>query len=138
MVNSAFQEYSEAALLMLLIKESRYASPEELSVPFVDAYVLGLADLVGELRRSALDSVCDGDVERAVSVLGRMDEVLSNLITLDYPEAIIPGLRHKCDVARSLVEKTRGDIANSVSNQKLIDEIKKLNEKLINTSPEKQ
>jgi translin len=130
MVNSAFQEYSEAALLMLLTKESRYASPEEISVPFADAYVLGLADLIGELRRSALDSVCDGNVEQAVSILGKMDEVLSNLVTLDYPEAIIPGLRHKCDVARSLVEKTRGDIANSVSNQKLIDEIRKLNEKL--------
>lgn len=130
MVNSAFQEYSEAALLMLLTKESRYAPPEEISVPFIDAYVLGLADLIGELRRSALDYVCSGDVEQAVSILGKMDEVLSNLVTLDYPEAIIPGLRHKCDVARGLVEKTRGDIANSVSNQKLIDEMKKLNEKL--------
>jgi len=134
MVNSAFQEYSEAALLMLLTKESRYAAPGEISVPFIDAYILGLADLVGELRRSALDAVCSGDVEQAVSILAKMDEVLSNLITLDYPEAIIPGLRHKCDVARSLVEKTRGDIANSVSNQKLVDEIKKLNEKL--ASPE--
>jgi translin len=138
MVNSAFQEYSEAALLMLLTKENRYASPEEISVPFADAYVLGLADLIGELRRSALDSVCDGNVEQAVSILGKMDEVLSNLITLDYPEAIIPGLRHKCDVARNLVEKTRGDIANSVSNQKLIDEIRKLNEKLGGTVPEER
>jgi translin len=62
-----------------------------------------------------------------------MDEVLSNLVTLDYPEAIIPGLRHKCDVARSLVEKTRGDMANSLSNQKLIDEMRKLNERLGST-----
>jgi len=133
MVNTAFQEYTEAALLMILTKESRYAPPEEISVPFFDAYVLGLADLIGELRRSALDSVCSEDVEQAVSILGKMDEVLSNLITLDYPEAIIPGLRHKCDIARSLVEKTRGDIANSVSNQKLVNEIKKLNEKLLGT-----
>jgi translin len=138
MVNSAYQEYSEAALLMLLTKEGKYASPEEISVPFVDAYVLGLADLIGELRRSALDSVCEGNVDQAVNILGRMDEVLSNLITLDYPEAIIPGLRHKCDVARSLVEKTRGDIANSVSNQKLIEEIRKLNEKFANTTQEER
>jgi translin len=138
MVNSAFQEYSEAALLMLLTKEGRYAPPAEISVPFIDAYILGLADLIGELRRSALDSVCSGDVEQAVSILGKMDEVLSNLVTLDYPEAIIPGLRHKCDVARNLVEKTRGDIANSVSNQKLVDEIKKLNEKLRDARLEEQ
>jgi translin len=130
MVNSAFQEYSEAALLMSLVKDGRYASPEELSVPFFDAYVLGLADLIGELRRSALDAVCEGNVEQAVSALGSMDEILASLVTLDYPEAIIPGLRHKCDVARNLVEKTRGDLANSVSNQKLVEEIKKLNERL--------
>jgi translin len=132
MVNSAFQEYSEAALLMSLVKYGKYASPEELSVPFYDAYVLGLADLVGELRRSALDAVCEENVERAVGALGSMDEILSSLVTLDYPEAIIPGLRHKCDVARNLVEKTRGDLANSVSNQKLVEEIKKLNDRLDN------
>ncbi|WXG42755.1 MAG: haloacid dehalogenase [Promethearchaeati archaeon SRVP18_Atabeyarchaeia-1] len=130
MVNSAFQEYSEAALLMSLVKDGKYASPEELSVPFFDAYVLGLADLIGELRRSALDAVCAENTEQAVTALDSMDEILANLVTLDYPEAIIPGLRHKCDVARNLVEKTRGDIANSVSNQKLVQEIKKLNEKL--------
>jgi translin len=130
MVNSAFQEYSEAALLISLIKDGRYASPEEISVPFFDAYVLGLADLIGELRRSALDAVCEEDVEQAVRALGNMDEILSSLVTLDYPEAIIPGLRHKCDVARNLVEKTRGDLANSVSNQKLVEEIKKLNGRL--------
>jgi len=130
MVNSAFQEYAEAALLMSLIRDGVYASPVEISVPFFDAYLMGLADVIGELRRSALDAVCDGDVDQAIVMLGRMDEILSNLVTLDYPEAIIPGLRHKCDVARNLVEKTRGDIANSVSNEKLIQEIKKLNERL--------
>lgn len=134
MVNSAFQEYAEAALLMSLIRDGIYPSPDEISVPFFDAYLLGLADVIGELRRSALDAVCDGDVDQAVIVLGRMDEILSNLVTLDYPEAIIPGLRHKCDVARNLVEKTRGDIANSVSNEKLIQEIKKLNERLEDSS----
>ena len=135
MVNSAFQEYSEAALLMSLVKDGRYASPEELSVPFFDAYVLGLADLIGELRRSALDAVCEENVEQAVRALDNMDEILSSLVTLDYPEAIIPGLRHKCDVARSLVEKTRGDLANSVSNQKLVEEIKKLNGRLDTLRP---
>jgi len=134
MVNSAFQEYAEAALLMSLIRDGIYPSPDEISVPFFDAYLLGLADVIGELRRSALDAVCDGDVDQAVIMLGRMDEILSNLVTLDYPEAIIPGLRHKCDVARNLVEKTRGDIANSVSNEKLIQEIKKLNERLEDSS----
>ncbi|WXG45398.1 MAG: translin family protein [Candidatus Atabeyarchaeum deiterrae] len=133
MVNSAFQEYTEAALLMSVIKDGRYATPGEISVPFFDAYVLGLADLIGELRRSALDAVCEEDTDQAVSKLDKMDEILSNLVTLDYPEAIIPGLRHKCDVARSLVEKTRGDIANSVSNEKLIHEIKKLNDRLADT-----
>jgi translin len=136
MVNSAFQEYAEAALLMSLTRDGVYASPDEISVPFFDAYLLGLADVIGELRRSALDSVCDGDVDEAVMTLKKMDEILSNLVTLDFPEAIVPGLRHKCDVARNLVEKTRGDIANSVSNEKLIQEIKKLNERLDSSSAE--
>jgi len=61
-VDSAFQEYAEASILLSLIRESRFVGFEELEVPMT-SYVLGLADVIGELRRRALESLRKDDIE---------------------------------------------------------------------------
>jgi translin len=52
-----------------------------------------------------------------------MDEILEGLQTFDYPNALVPDLRRKCDVGRSLVERTRGDLTRAVGQSRLIKEI---------------
>jgi translin len=43
-----------------------------------------------------------------------MDEFYTEMMSVDYPDAITHGLRKKTDVARSLIERTRGDLTNAL------------------------
>jgi translin len=122
----AFQEYVEASILLNLIETDAFLSPEELKVPYVP-YLLGLGDVIGELRRFALDALRLNNIEEMQRMLFLMEKIYSELLLLDYPKAIVPGLRRKVDVGRSLVERTRGNVTTAVQQQKLLAELSKLN-----------
>jgi len=109
LVDAAFQEYSEAQTLLTLVEENRFISSEEISVPSI-AYVLGLADVIGELRRRALDSLRKEDIGTAENCLHLMEDIYVELMAMDEAYMLVPGLRRKSDVARHLIETTRGDI----------------------------
>ncbi|RLI13530.1 hypothetical protein DRO33_01215, partial [Candidatus Bathyarchaeota archaeon] len=109
-LNPAYQEYSEAELLLAFVSGSEPPGPEELGVP-PDQYLLGLADVIGELRRRALEALRGGRLEDAERSLELMEDIYMELISLDEAQAILSELRRKCDVGRRLIEATRGDIA---------------------------
>ena len=109
MFSAALQEYSEARIFLTLIRESRFVTPDEISVPSVD-YALGLADVIGEYRRLALDNLREGEVKKGEECLEIMDQIFIQLLALDEAYMLVPGLRHKSDSARRTIEATRGDI----------------------------
>jgi translin len=125
MFSAALQEYSEANILWILVNEDRFVTPAEIDVPSVD-YVLGLADVIGEYRRLALDYLRDGEVEKGVRCLELMDQIFIQLLALDEAYMLVPGLRHKSDIARRIIETTRGDITVEVRRKSLEDYLKKL------------
>jgi translin len=116
--NAALQEFSEASIFLTLIEEARLITPKEITVPSVD-YVLGLADVIGEYRRLALDALREGDVEKSEQCLQIMDEIYIELMAMDEAYMLVPGLRRKCDVARKIIETTRGDITQEVRRSSL-------------------
>jgi translin len=116
--SAALQEYSEANILLKLIEESRFVTPEEINVPPVD-YVLGLADVIGEYRRMALDALREGSVKKSEQYLGIMDEIYVELMAMDEAYMLIPGLRRKCDAARRIIESTRGDVTQEIRRSTL-------------------
>jgi len=124
MFSTALQEYSEAYIFLKLIEESRFISPEEINVPSVD-YVLGLADVVGEFRRRSLDALREGDVDMGEECLQTMDEIFIELMALDEAYMLVPGLRRKSDVARRIIEATRGDITQEVRRKSLEDYLRR-------------
>ena len=124
MFSAALQEYSEANIFLKLVEESRFISPEEINVPSVD-YVLGLADVVGEIRRLALDALREGNVKRGEECLETMDEIFIELMALDEAYMLVPGLRRKSDIARRIIETTRGDITQEVRRKSLEDYLKR-------------
>ncbi len=128
-VYSAYQEYVEAAVLLSILEGSKIPSPEDLNVPYVP-YLLGLGDVVGELRRQILDAIRKDQLDQGEFFLGIIEEIYEALSTLGYPNAIVPGLRHKCDVARNILEKTRGDLTNAIHRNRLLKGIQSLMEKL--------
>jgi translin len=124
-VASSFEEHAEAHVLLTLIQEERFVSPEEIGVS-VTPYVLALGDVVGELRRRALDLIRKGDTGTAKKSLKWMEHIYSELTALDDAYIIINGLRRKGDVARRLIEITRGDITIEVRRSVLEQSISKL------------
>jgi translin len=124
MFSAALQEYSEARIFLILVKESRFVTPAEICVPSVD-YVLGLADVIGEYRRLALDNLREGEVKKAEECLEFMDQMFIQLLALDEAYMLVPGLRHKSDIARRIIEATRGDVTLEIRRKSLEDYLKK-------------
>ena len=129
-VEHAQQEFVECAVVhQLLTKENdsdsdTLPSPQELGVTYA-AYLNGLGDVVGELRRHILDLIRQDMPQDGDQFLDIMDDMYSTLMMFDYPDAITRGLRRKSDVARSLIERTRGDLTNAIRQQKLEQTMKK-------------
>jgi translin len=123
MFSAALQEYAEAKIFLKLIEESRFVSPKDINVPAVD-YVLGLADAIGEYRRLTLDALREGNVTKGEKCLELMDEMYIELMGMDEAYVLVPGLRRKCDVARKIIEITRGDITQEVRRKALEDHLK--------------
>lgn len=122
---TAYQEYVEAQALHSTLLNQPIPGVEELSVPPA-AYLLGLADFIGELRREVLEHIKNGELSEAQKLLGLMEEVYTELIKVDVSDALTPGLRRKCDVARKLIETTAGDVALEVRRQNLENAIRNL------------
>ena len=123
MFSAALQEYAEANLFLGLIQESRFVTPKEVNVPAVD-YVLGLADVIGEYRRLVLDALREGDAEKGEEYLKTMDEIYIELMAMDEAYMLVSGLRRKCDVARRIIETTRGDVTQEVRRKSLENYLK--------------
>ncbi len=123
-LRNGYQEYAEAHILLSIYKGEKPKTPEELDIT-PSSYVLGVADVVGELRRMILDALTEGDIKRAKELHEKMEDLKDMIMDFDYPNAIVP-IRNKQDTARTLVEKTRGDIANSVKNEKLTEKMDEL------------
>jgi len=129
MFSAALQEYSEACIFVNLIEKAQFVTPKEIDVPPAD-YVLGLADVVGELRRLSLDALREGDVEKGEQCLRTMDEIFVELEAMDEAYMFVSGLRRKNDVSRRIIEATRGDLTQEVRRKALEDHLKRLEEQL--------
>jgi translin len=136
MFSAALQEYSEANILLTLIQESRFVTPIEVNVPAVD-YVLGLADVIGEFRRLALDALREGDAEKGEECLKIMDKIYIELMAMDEAYMLVPGLRRKCDIARRIIEATRGDITQEARRKSLEDYLKRFEREQRKRQPKK-
>lgn len=131
-IEIAFQEFIEAYELFHFV--SNRGKPDsypliglldiqkELPIPYV-AYLHGLCDLVGELRRFTLDSIRLNDINSAEAALQVMDDIFGQLVTLDYPNALVPGIRRKTDLIRNLLERTRGDLTFTFNRLALVTKL---------------
>jgi translin len=114
----ALKELAEAYLTHALITDQALPTPEDLSVE-PSAYLKGLAEAVGEMRRYVLDRLRRGDVTTGERLLAAMDDIYSLLITVDFPDAITGGLRRNTDMVRGVLERTRGDLTTAVRQEQM-------------------
>ena len=123
-LQDAQKEYTEARITAAIVEGEDLPGPDELGVQLAP-YLNGMAETIGELRRQILDLLRAGDVERSESLLGAMEDLYSLLVTIDYPDAITGNLRRSTDVARGIMEKTRGDLSISIVQRSLHDALER-------------
>jgi translin len=108
----AQQEIAEASILAAIVGGADYPTFAE-SLISPSAYLLGMADAVGELRRLCLDNLRELKLRESSGAFAKMEEIFQALVEMDYPSGLTPGLRHKVDTARRLVEETRTDVTRA-------------------------
>ena len=117
-IRDSQKEYAEANITLALVTDEPLAKPKELGVDAA-AYLNGLGEAVGELRRYLLDAMRQGDLSRGEEILAAMDDIYSVLVTMDFPDAITGGLRRTTDMVRGVLEKTRSDLTLAIRQKEL-------------------
>lgn len=124
-VYNAQKEYVEGCVTLGLIAENSLPTPDELGIGYA-AYLNGLGEAVGELRRHLLDITRKGELARCEELLEAMDDIYGVLVTMDFPEAITGGLRRTTDSVRGILERTRGDMTLFLKQRDLEVRLNKL------------
>ena len=124
-IRDAQKELAEGSITLAMVTGKRLPVPEELGVDAA-AYLNGLGEAVGELRRYLLDSMRRGDLSRGEELLSAMDDIYSVLVTMDFPDAITGGLRRTTDMVRGVLERTRSDLTLAMRQKDLENKLGKL------------
>ena len=117
-VHDAQKEFAEGCITLAVITEKDLPEPETLGISYA-AYLNGLGEATGELRRYILDSLRRGDFSRCEELLAIMDDIHGILMTMDFPEVVTHGLRRTSDATRGIIERTRGDLTIALRQREL-------------------
>ena len=117
-IHDAQKEFAEGYITLALITGEDLPKPGALGISNA-AYLDGLGESVGELRRYILDSLRRSDFSRCEELLTIMDEIYGILIAMDFPELLAHGLRRTTDAIRNIIERTRGDLTVSLRQKNL-------------------
>ena len=114
----AMKELAEAHVTLAVAQNKPVPSPDEIGVEYA-AYLNGLAEAAGELRRRSFDKMRAGHNGESERLLAAMDDIYDLLVTMDFPDAITGGLRRNTDMVRGVLERTRGDLTISFREAEL-------------------
>jgi translin len=121
-VHDAQKEFAEANITFSLITGKPLPGPDTLGINYA-AYLNGLGEAIGELRRYVLDNIRKDNLARSEEILSIMDDIYNTLITIDFPDAITHGLRRTTDSVRGILERTRGDLTLALKQKSLEEKL---------------
>jgi translin len=122
-------EFVEASTVNALARGKPVPSMDALdSSP--EAYLLGLLDTIGELKRLVLDSILQRKLPKAKRYFAVMEELYSMCSPLAVFDHVVNGARRKIDVARMLVEDTRGLLAEEMGREAVNSSMARLEKRL--------
>ncbi len=108
----AYQEYAEALCFYWVKTKGRLPRLSESKVPY-EAYLMGLMDTVGELKREVLESLRHNDIKSAELYLEFMKSIYDSTRSIRFAEAVLNGFRKKQDVARIQIEGAGSEILSA-------------------------
>ena len=127
-VHDAQKEFAEASTTLAIVAGKSLPEPEALGVSY-PAYLNGLGEAVGEMRRYLLDSLRRDDLSRCEELLAIMDDIYAVIMTMDFPEGVTYGLRRTSDAVRGILERTRGDLTLVLRQKELEDKLEQIPKK---------
>ena len=122
-LHDAEKEMVEAAAVLAIVHDQPYPSAEDLQVGIM-AYLNGMGEAASEVRRYCLDEMRRGDLSKSERILQHMETIYDDLITFDFADSMTGGLRRTCDALRAVIERTRSDLTQTVSQQELVRELR--------------
>ncbi len=125
----ALKELAEAHLVLAFLSDRPPPHAAAIGVEPA-AYLNGLAEAASELRRAILDGLRRGETERGEALLQIMDDVYSELVSVDFPDAVTGGLRRTTDALRAVLERTRGDMTAAIRQDQLVAAMQNLETRL--------
>ena len=123
------QELVETNLLMNIVKNESLLGIDDIGVSS-QAYLFGILDCIGEIKRMVYDMVRYGKYDKAESLFIVMQEIYSAIYPFSIYDNIINGIRKKLDLSKILIENTRELITEESRRSMLIGSINKLNDTL--------
>jgi translin len=108
-IEIAEQEYVETLALLYILKRKEIPHYTELEVSS-SSYLLGLADVIGELRREIIEHLRRDKYDEANYLFEKMEFIYENLVFLRHSNSVLNNFRRKLDVSRSSVELCRRDL----------------------------
>jgi translin len=132
-LQDAQKEYAESRLTEALVTGGELPSPDGLDVELAP-YLNGMSESIGEGRRAILDLLRKGAIEESERILSVMEDMYYVLVSMDFPDAITGGLRRSTDVARAIMERTRGDLSVTLVQRRLQEALERHTEGLRGSS----
>lgn len=119
------QELVEAFALIAIAEKKSIPDSRNLGVSD-EAYVLGLLDCIGELKRLIYDNIRSGKTKEAMRLFDIMDSLFQILFPFAGFDKLVKEVRRKLDVNRILVEDVHSALTEEIRRSDLIDAINKL------------
>lgn len=128
-LSTSEQELVEANLLMNIVKNESLLGISDIGVSS-QAYLFGILDCIGEIKRMVYDMVRYGRYDKAESLFIVMQEIYNAVYPFSIYDNIVNGIRKKLDVCKILIENTRELITEESRRSVLIGSLNKLNNTL--------
>ena len=125
------KEYAEAVIFLNILKailgntEVQVPFPEDLGIS-EEAWILGLCEVAGELKREILLAARENNFALARRILLIIDEIYSCVSSLSYPSAIIPGIKSKVDYVRAILVSSEELIFRLEKEHELLEKMDKM------------
>ena len=118
------QEFVEAHSFLAIVENKEIPSLKSLKVS-EEAYILGLLDCIGELKRFVLDNIRNGELKKADRIFNVMENLYQTLYPFAMYDKIVREARRKLDVNRILVEETRAVITEEIRRNHFVKALTK-------------
>jgi translin len=125
----ALKEFVEANITYAVVTDEPIPTAEQLGAE-PPAYLNGLAEAMGEMRRHALDLIRADKSARAEYIVGVMDEAYWLLVAVDFPSAITGDLRRSTDMVRGVLERTQSDLTTAQEQARMRQALREFEERL--------